>query len=380
MRYRTHFRFRPTDEALLGTLLQGTSFDQMVTAGAPALRVGQLIYMLWACQMLRTGMQAQKHAAPPPAARPAPAPKPAAAPPPQTAAPKPAPAPKPAAAPKPAPKPAAAAPASKPTTRQTPKAGGGADEAEFIAELEKYEKKIADQADAFSLLGLPLSAGRKEIRRTWGDLSKRLHPDGLQAKGLNHLRERVNDVFAALSEAQGVLNDRDKRQELREAIERGDSPKDQADAAAQARAAFESELIAKDADKLLKANRFQQAHDKYLAALELNPGEDDLRAAAAWCVYNLSEKTRRDASAVERILAEIVHDNPRIARAHYFRGMVLRDMGAMEAAIISFEEAHTNDSRLIDAERQARALRIAQGRSASREAPKKKGLRDWFKG
>jgi curved DNA-binding protein CbpA len=374
-RYRSHFRFRPTDEPLLEALLGGTSFDELVGRGAPALRVGQLVYLLWACQMLRSGAAAQPAAAP--SARPSPAPRPA------PTAPS-----KPAAAASPAPSrpaPAAAKPAPPRASTPSPEARSGeaptAEEGAFVTELESLEAKVAKNANAFALLGVPLTASRKDIRRAWADLSRRLHPDGLQARGLGHLRQRVSAVFAALSEAEGILGDKDKREELRAAIERGDDPAERADAVAKARAAFESELIAKEADKLLKANRFDQARTRYAQALELTPDEDDLRAAIAWCAYNLSDRGRENASQAERILADIVQSNPRLARAHYFRGHLLRDLGAIEAAIVSFEEALANDPRIIDAERQARALRLSRGRPASKGGAteeKKRGLKGLF--
>ena len=60
-RYKDHFRFRPTDEQLLGALLSGTTMDQMAALpGASRQRAAQLVYVLWACQMLRVGAAASK--------------------------------------------------------------------------------------------------------------------------------------------------------------------------------------------------------------------------------------------------------------------------------------------------------------------------------
>ena len=71
---------------------------------------------------------------------------------------------------------------------------------------------------------------------------------------------------------------------------------------------------------------------------------------------------------------------PNIARAHYFHGLVLKDLGAFEPAIVALTRAVQLDSRLIDAERQARALRIARPPRGQPADDKNRGLRGIFGG
>lgn len=357
-RYRDHFRFRPTDAPMLEALQRGTSFGPLSQAsdGGPR-RAAQLVYVLWAAQMLFTGAAAQQVAASPP--KPAPQPKPA-------QQPKPAPQPEPAAQPEPEPEPVTASDA----------------EAQFVAELETFERRIAEDAHPFALLELPLDATRKQLRGVWSDLSRRMHPDALQSKGWDHLRERVTNVFAALSEANTLLSDKEERQRLAERLERGEGVSASADAEAAnlARAAFESEVIAREADRYLRANKFDRARIEYERALELNPDEPDYRAAAIWCAYNLSDKSRGAAVQTERELGVVLADVPALARAQMWRGHVLRDMGSAGAAIICYERAVAADPRLIDAERYLRALKRASGQtSQDKDANKKgRGLRGLF--
>lgn len=381
-RYHEHFRFRPTDGPMLQALQQGITFGALgeASSGGPR-RAAQLVYVLWASQMLYTGASAQNVASP---ARPvAPAPKPAA----------PAPAPQPAAAPAPqpapvapAPQPAAVAPAPQPAAAPAPAATAAPDSAElaeFVATLERFEGRIAEGANPFALLDLPLDAGRKQLRAVWSDVSRQMHPDALQAKGWDHLRDRVTDVFAALSEANTTLSNKEERERLSEALLRGDDISASADAEAAnlARAAFESELIAREADRYLRANKFDRALPEYQRALALTPDEPDYQAAAVWCQYNLSDRSRGAAVHTEKALGTILTDAPRLARAQMWRGHVLRDMGSAGAAIVCYERALASDPRLIDAERFMRALKMAQGKSpdgSSRDGKKSKGLRGLF--
>jgi tetratricopeptide (TPR) repeat protein len=347
-RYLPHFKLTHDDDAILAALTAGTRFDELARLpGVTHKRAAQIVFILWVCQMLRVGAAALtvEPRRPTPTSIPPSEPK--------RAAPverKPAPAPAPAPAP-PEPEPARL------------------DNAEFIAELEGMEQRIGEHAHAFTLLGIDLDAGKREVRRAFGELSRRFHPDAMEARGLGYLRQRVGQVFAALSEAQMLLSDQEKRESLRIAIEKGVSIDSTTDATAMARAAFESDVLAREGDKLLRGNRFDRALDHYEQALALAPDEPDVQAAAAWCRYNLSQRTRSDAVAVEKLLGDIVDQFKMIARAHYFRGMVLKDLGAIDPAIRELHRAVELDPRLIDAERQARALRLAkpaQGKTGKR--------------
>lgn len=361
-RYRSHFRFRPADEPALAVLEQGTALAQLASLpGLGLRRATQLVYTLWACQMLRTGAAATEPAAspvavpvPPRASMPTPPPVP-----PRAAAPTPIPS---------APEPAAATPVPAPRPRRdTPvdvlagaSASKGADDASFVAELDALEAKLAKGAHAFELFGIPISAGKRDVRAAWGELSRKFHPDALQSQGRVHLHERVSKVFAALSEAQQLLGDADQRDKLRTAIEKGEHEpnKDGQDATARAHAVFQSELLAKEADKLLRVNRFDRALERYREAARYDADEPDLEAAIAWCEYQLSPKATADAARLQATLAKVIEVAPRIARAHYFLGFVLADLARPNAAVASFRMASQLDPRLIDAERQARAIEL----------------------
>lgn len=370
-KYRSHFRFRPADEPIIDALVSGGTIAELqgkTTAGRR--RLLQLVYTLWACQMLRATGPAQQVATPSPAATaPTPTPTPRA----------PVPTPTPAA---PSPQ-AAAAPVAQ--TSSPEPSGDDSGDTEFLAELAELEEKLAQGVHAFALFGLPLTATKRDVRGAWGDLSRKFHPDALQRQGRSDLRERVGHVFASLSEAQQILGDAEQREQLRATIEKGEfeTTKDGHDATAQAHAAFRSEMIAKEADKLLRSNKFARALERYQEAASLSADEPDVVAAMAWCTYQTSPKAVHDSRIAYDTLATVIRDYPRTSRAHYFLGFVLVDQGNAPAAIDSFSKAGELDPRLIDAQRQARALKVKTGRpvqSARPAKPEKKrgGLRGLF--
>jgi tetratricopeptide (TPR) repeat protein len=130
------------------------------------------------------------------------------------------------------------------------------------------------------------------------------------------------------------------------------------------RAALEADLLAKEGDRFLKAAKFDRALSKFDEALRLQPDEPDFAATATWCRYQLSAQDRNAALTADHELAAVLGRAPALARAHYFRGMVLKDLGRVEAAMAELQTAVRHDPRLIDAERQIRVLRSGQGRGA----------------
>ena len=364
-RYLGHSRFRSSDDAALAALTKPTTFDEVARQpGLTRPRAAQILYTLWVSQMLRVGAAAQTVDAPsrPKAATPVehgpPAEHARAGPrratPTFTAADAP-----------PPPRRSTASELPQPAPAPEPEEADFSPEA-FMAELETMEQKIAKNMHAFGLLGVGLDVGKREVKRAFSDLSRRFHPDALQSRGLGYLRGRVNRVFAALSEAQTLLSDTESRENLRSAIEKGVAVTSGADATAMARVAFESDLLARDGDKFLRAGRLDRALELFERALKLTPDEPDLRAVVAWCTYGLSSRTREEAAFTEKTLAGILHDAPNIARAHYFRGLVLKDLGAVDPAIAALSRAIDLDPRLIDAERHARALRAAKQEAQSK--------------
>ena len=172
VRYRAAFAFRPEDEQLLAALQHGTDLPRLLRLPASPTRIAQILYTLWACQLLRIGSQAlRSHGAPT----------------------------------------GSHATVRGPQEVRPEELTPAALAATFMAELGELEARIAVGAGPFDLLGVPLDASHDEVRRSWRRLSAKFHPDALARQGFAHLRERATDVFASLSEAHRVLTSPDLR-------------------------------------------------------------------------------------------------------------------------------------------------------------------------
>ncbi len=389
-RYQRQFGFVGHDLAVLDLLSRGTTLAGMRAPGVDSLRTLQIVYTLWACQMLRHGQDAaaaiskgataaasaaesvagdratESGKPTKPASKPADSPSKPSKPPPSPTQP-------PIPTSKPVPEPDKPTP---PSVRQ---------DDDFEQRLAALEAKVAAEVNAFELFELPLEAERREVRDRWAELSKTFHPDALEASGRSRLRDRVERVFAALSEAYGVLSDKDQREKLRDAIAAGGSIKANEDATAVVRNVFEAELLARDADKLLAGNLWDRARDLYARAHTLSPNDGDIEAALVYTTHQAGSRKPDETRAALARLAQVIEQSPKCGRAHYFAGLLHLQIDEPDPAKLRFVEALRIDPRNIDAERQLRVLKLRQhGPSSERKKDDKKddkkgfGLRSLF--
>ncbi|KIG13263.1 DnaJ-class molecular chaperone CbpA [Enhygromyxa salina] len=380
-RYQRQFGFNAADDSqILGALSRGTTMRSLMIPGIDRGRALRIAYTLWVAQMLRVGDDALQSIAKgataaastatsssPVAAAPA-TPEPAAEPPPPAA-------PKPPV--RPPPPPSSKSASKPPPSPAEPKRAKREDDETFERILVELEGRVSAEANAFAMFGLEPDADRKQIRAVWSELSKAYHPDALESTGRAPLRSRVEKVFAALSEAYGVLSKQEEREKLREALEMGGPIKAGEDTSAVVRNAFEAEMIARDADKLLSAKQWNRAAELFQKAHALSPQDSDIEAALHYSTFRASADGNDRQRAVQTItqLAGIIENAPACARAHYFTGLIQLGIDETTSAKHSFGDALRLNPRNIDAERQLRALRIRE-RSGSTSAAETKTKKD----
>lgn len=393
-RYERQFGFADTDAQVLSGLGRGVTLGGLLVPGVDRPRALHVLYTLWACQMLRAGDDATQAIAKgataggaghqlgaslvdssgdSSGAKPKPRPKPASS-----------------------PKPAATASAeprararSKPAeadtkgaaTKATAKAQAAPPDGAFETRLVELEAKIADKANAFALFGLSADASRKDVRDIWAELSKTYHPDGLEGAGRSQLRPRVEAVFAALSEAYSLLSNKEEREQLRASVEAAGDVKSDEDTATVVRNAFEAEIMARDADKLLKARSYDRAREIYERAHALSPNDSDIEAALHYSRFRAGNQGLSATDTLER-LGEVITVTPNCARAHYFKGLIHLGLDDLGLAKTCFADSLRLDGRNIDAQRQLRAIKIRERGTAEPKAKSEDkkgfGFRDLF--
>lgn len=89
-----------------------------------------------------------------------------------------------------------------------------------LEQAREMHRRTAD-ADHYRVLGLPSDVQQGEIRKTYYALAKVLHPDRFPRDLPQPDRDLVEDLFARIGEAFGVLNDADSRKDYDEKLKSG---------------------------------------------------------------------------------------------------------------------------------------------------------------
>jgi tetratricopeptide (TPR) repeat protein len=238
-------------------------------------------------------------------------------------------------------------------------------------ELEKaIEGKLAtfETDDLFALLGVARDATGEQVRAAYLEAARRFHPDRLASLGLQRLRPQVEKLFGRISEAQSTLLDEARRAQYVASLDKSGADQE---AHAQALSILQAELAFKRGQHLLKKNDLQAALRDFEAALTANPDEGEHVAYVAWTRYCLGRLPLGEAKSE---LNRGLKLQPKCAPAHYFLGMLLKEEGADDAAIASFNRAVSLDERQFDAEQEIRVLTTRKAK-----LNEKKGLFDRFR-
>ena len=335
-RYRGLFHFSAADEAVLAAFTPSATVEQAAArSGQSEVRVAQIAYTLWACQMLKAADVAARDL------------------------------------------PTGAHELLAGPGRKVSIGAGATDPArlaEFSAQLEQLEAAVAAGAHAFELMGVPIDAGRPQVRAAWHTLSRRFHPDALAHHELGHLRERSATVFASINEAYQLLCDPRQREELAGLLRAGGRPEPAPQTATpSAQAILATEVLVREGDMLLRAGNFERAFERFSRAAALCPGEAELQAALAWCEYQRSPDRVAAREPTHTALRAALVQQPRCARAHYYLGLLHLHTGEDEAALAAFASALEIEPEMLDAKRQVHAFELR--RKSPPEPPRPFGRR-----
>ncbi len=354
------FGFTDGDRPLLDRLRQRAWTLHQLSEASPELEarlVRCVVYALIACDCLEEGALVDQPAA---AARPAPT---SSAPPPAAAAAARPPPPPPVTTPPPG---AARSPLAQGTARSIdfrPPAATTRPDAAFMLRRAKVttvspaasgtaasetrnligEKlRILDSGgDHFGMLGVGKNASADEIRAAYFSLAKRLHPDRLQAVGVDDSSGDAQRLFARINLAFGILSDSIRRAEYAKMLTAGGEEavkKSQVDADVIAARVLKAEETFHRGEMALRRNQFEAAKGLFEEAVQLNPDEAEYQALLAWATWLCAPDKIQVSAAVQKRLGDAVALSPRCVPAHFYRGQVAKNIGRTQAAIEAFKQ------------------------------------------
>lgn len=368
------FGFTEIEKPILQSLLQGADLADMEQAhqslGARTVRaVTYALVSCAACEIrpatrgARPASAAQRppgQAAPAsrPPGQPAPAARPQTAPVPRAANPAPTPtAPVPRAA-NPAPTPTASAPAPPPTQPlmsmtaeqrpirspvATPPRRGKRNTAAAleIEELLASKVPLLDRgADHFTLLGLTTSATPDEIRSTYFQLARKLHPDRLSAIGVVDEARNAQRLMAEINAAFALLSDNAKRAEYISILQRGGASAikaQEAQADEMAMRIMRAEEAFRQGEMALRRDAIGPALQAFQQAVELQPNEPEYHALLAWAQFAAAPDKNAVANNARKALQRAMEMNDRSPTARFYLGRVERMIGREREALQHFQ-------------------------------------------
>jgi Flp pilus assembly protein TadD len=156
------------------------------------------------------------------------------------------------------------------------------------ADVERLHGSI-DEQSYYELLSVEESASITEIRQSYRNAAKRLHPDALAHLGLDDLKEKANELFSRISLAHATLADPARRREY-DATREGGS-QDDADRLARAETLYRKALV------FLRAGRFGQALPLLASCVSLWPDEAVYHSDLGWALFKIAEPRLPEARA-----------------------------------------------------------------------------------
>jgi tetratricopeptide (TPR) repeat protein len=253
-------------------------------------------------------------------------------------------------------KPAAPAPSA-------PAAPPSAPSGQMRREIEEAHAALRG-ANHFAVLGLTVSASEDEVRRAFARLARRYHPDAQRDPALQDVRQKLNDIFVAVGNAYAVLKDaaaRDRYERamgLRLAAPRVTVPAREAAAGPSAPAQRADEPIE---TRLLRAEEALDARQPWEAIRLL---EETVSAAAgtlkvrAQVLLGRAYADRERPHEAEKVLLEVLQDDPVSVPACVLLGRIYRDRGMVKRARGMFERALEIEPGRVDAQRELLALGV----------------------
>jgi tetratricopeptide (TPR) repeat protein len=218
--------------------------------------------------------------------------------------------------------------------------------------------RTIDRCDYFVMLDLARDSTPEETKASFLALAMKWHPDRLPPE-LFPLRGPCSRVFARLSEAHATLTDADKRERyMRLLVDGSGSPEMQETIAK----VVEATSDFKKAELYFKQNDFVRAEELCRRALAGDATQPDYHAMLAWLISLKPENQAPEKAVVSiRMLDKALSMSGQCELAFYWRGMLYKRLGKVEAAYRDFHEAVELNPNNIDAVREMRLHNMRAG-------------------
>ena len=209
-----------------------------------------------------------------------------------------------------------------------------------------------DHKNYFERLGISQDAKEVEIKRSYHDLAKTLHPDKLDPMTPEDVVELSRVVFEKIQIAYDTLKNKTHREAYIRDLEQG-----------KAEAVLKAESLTERGKTFLKKGDIAQALEFFDEAANLCPPNSELRLLLLWTKVKNPKKKEDLASQSEELkkqLNEIPPEDRHNSTYYFVKGLIQKISHQREEAMKSFQHALHIDSSFINARRELNMLKSEQ--------------------
>ncbi len=199
------------------------------------------------------------------------------------------------------------------------------EEADFIKEVAGLHARL-DSLAPHELLGIPEGADAETLKRGYYRMARRFHPDRHYSSAEDGLREKLTDIFEAISRSYETLKNGSAAGEpAREETPEGHPPDQEARAEEQYRRGVHE----------YKAGNYWQAVDAFRWATRLNPAEPKYWSRLSLALTRLPGRLKQ----AEEALREAIRLDPFNGDHQARLGWIYLKAGLKKRASTQFEKA-----------------------------------------
>lgn len=226
------------------------------------------------------------------------------------------------------------------------------DLAQLKAEIDAMYALIKE-GNYYDILGVKQDADTPAIGLAYRQLTKKWHVDRFNTVDLGDDRAKIQEIFAAINDANRVLSNKDKRQEYDEENEEGPD----------IGAILEAESVYRRGKNMMNTGAHKGAYEAFKRAHELAPDEVEYRANLIYCEFLLTEKNDKgevtNKKRASEIFAELDVINEKLKGKDWllgFMGTVAMGLGQEKKAESLLREASYANPNNLDVKRQLRLI------------------------
>jgi CheY-like chemotaxis protein/curved DNA-binding protein CbpA len=219
----------------------------------------------------------------------------------------------------------------------------------FDAQRQRLTKIDAslDKQNYFERLGVSQKAKESEVKRSYHELAKILHPDKLSPAAPTDLRDLARLAFGKISQAYEVLSSPAEKERYIMELEKG-----------RAEFVLEAEQLTEEARILLSKGDIRKGRELIEKAVSLAPPSSETMMLFIWAKLK-TPGVERDITLVDSIrneIAKIPPEDRHVSTYYFIKGLMQRASNELEAAKRSLEHAVSIAPDFIDARRELAAL------------------------